>query len=339
MGHCDCRKSRRPGRKRRPRTPAPDVVSGVRVAGATANDIEMGWPELGVSVLDTRPDAHPLDTRQDIISHRSERGSGRVRGSKEATCGIGRCDAQGQEPAPCRQRRQLTKQVRAMVEQQKCRRQRKRGKVRPGHDLHEAAHPDFATMYDIPSHIKVGGPMFLGLMSSFSTETEFTRFVNEEIATASDPDARQPTSWDCRPYTALSRTSQQWVLARVSHCQRARSEVSIVVPHWRDAWIRWLPVVTSEAAAKHCFMLLSKDHRSQIQNQSGFRATQRTGPVTDSLLALQLQRYSIGYPHEWRTIFATQRTPTRFVTTLHSLLWPCNSGALFIRRMLWCELA
>ena len=40
-------------------------------------------------------------------------------------------------------------------------------------------------------------------------------------------------------------------LVRLSHCQRARSEVFAVVPLWRAAWIRWLSVVKSEAAAKH----------------------------------------------------------------------------------------
>ena len=43
---------------------------------------------------------------------------------------------------------------------------------------------------------------------------------------------------------------------------------------------------------------------------------------------LKLHRCWIGFPHVWRTIFAILRTPTRLVTTLHSLLWPNNSGAL-----------
>ena len=57
----------------------------------------------------------------------------------------------------------------------------------------------FATVLHISRDIKVGGPRFFALMSSFSSETEFAKFVSEKIATArsrhtsaSDPDARQP---------------------------------------------------------------------------------------------------------------------------------------------------
>ena len=67
------------------------------------------------------------------------------------------------------------------------------------------------------------------------------------------------------------------LLVRLSHCQRARSEVFAVVPLWRAAWTRWLSVVISEAVAKHCFSLCSTEQPSQIQSQSDFRATQRTG--------------------------------------------------------------
>ena len=96
---------------------------------------------------------------------------------------------------------------------------------------------------------------------------------------------------------------------------------------------RWFPVVISEAAAKHCFSLCSTEHPFQIQNLSIFHATQRTWPTDKpplsrlqkissprasvSLLVLQLYRYSIGFPHVWRTIFAILRTPTRLVTTPH----------------------
>ena len=71
------------------------------------------------------------------------------------------------------------------------------------------------------------------------------------------------------------------LLVRSSHCQRARSELCAVVPFWRAAWIRWSSVVISEAAAKHCFQLCSTEQPSQIQNQSIFHATQRTG-LTDN---------------------------------------------------------
>ena len=45
----------------------------------------------------------------------------------------------------------------------------------------------------------------------------------------------------------------------------------------RAAWMRWLSVVTSAAAEKHCFMLGSTEARSQTQNLSDFQSTQKTG--------------------------------------------------------------
>ena len=69
------------------------------------------------------------------------------------------------------------------------------------------------------------------------------------------------------------------LLVRLSHCKRARSEVFVVVPVWRAAWIRWLSVLKSEA----CFSLCLTEQPSQIQNQSDFRATQKTGPTDKPL--------------------------------------------------------
>ena len=82
--------------------------------------------------------------------------------------------------------------------------------------------------------------------------------------------------------------------------------------------IRWLSVVISEAAAKHCPSLCSTEHPFQIQNLSIFHATQRTAPTDKpppsrlqkissplalvSLLVLQLFRYSTGFPLVWRTM-------------------------------------
>ena len=53
----------------------------------------------------------------------------------------------------------------------------------------------FAAVLGSSRNIKVGCPCFFAFMSSFSGETEFTKFVGDVIATAcsrSDPDARQP---------------------------------------------------------------------------------------------------------------------------------------------------
>ena len=103
------------------------------------------------------------------------------------------------------------------------------------------------------------------------------------------------------------------LLVRLSHCQRARSEL-----------IRWLSVVIRAAAAKHCFMLCSTEHRSQTRNLSIFHETWKTGttdkplpsrpqktssPLTlASLLAPRLYRCSTGFPHAWLTTFVILRT-------------------------------
>ena len=163
------------------------------------------------------------------------------------------------------------------------------------------------------------------------------------LEAASDPDARQQpprsTSQDCRPHSVVSYGSatEVWaLLVRLCQYQRARGEVFAVVPLQRAAWVCWQSVVVSEAAAKHCFSLCLTEHQFQTQNLSIFHATQRTGPTdvshpsrlqktssplaSVSVLRRQLYRYSIGFLDVWRTIFAILRTPTRLVTTPHSLL-------------------
>ena len=101
------------------------------------------------------------------------------------------------------------------------------------------------------------------------------------------------------------------LLVGLCQYQRARGETFAVVPLQRSAWTRWLSVVISEAAAKHCFSLCLTEHPFQTQNLSIFHATQRTGPTDASLpsrlqkmssplasvsvLRRQLYRYSIGF--------------------------------------------
>ena len=88
-------------------------------------------------------------------------------------------------------------------------------------------------------------------------------------------------------------------------------------------------------AAKHCFSLCSTEHPCQVQNLSGSHATQRMelakqppssrpqkilSPLASvSPRVLQLYGYSIGF-RMWRTTFTILRTPTRLMTTPHSLL-------------------
>ena len=198
--------------------------------------------------------------------------------------------------------------------------------------------------------------MFFALLSSFSSQTDFTKFVSEEIATARSrwrnriPMPANPHHRSrCLRHEAragivahmsccLVRPSNGGLnlLVRSSHYQRARGEVFAVVPRWRAAWTRSLSVVISEAAAKHCFSLCLTEHPFQIQNLSIFRATQGIGPTdaslpcrmhktsppraSASLLVLQLYCCSTGFPQVWRTTLATLRTPTLLATTPHSLL-------------------
>ena len=175
-------------------------------------------PELGLPVPGARPGACPCARQQ-------------KRPAQVAHC---RGDAQGQEPAPCRRRQQLAKgssrhdetsrsSEAARTEQQKCKGQRRQGKLRLGRDLLEVrpARPrDSARQFP---RRQSGWPMFFALVSSLSRETEFTKFVSRHRPfpsrpeAASDHDAQQPapscalwpprsTSRDCRPHIVLSRT-------------------------------------------------------------------------------------------------------------------------------------
>ena len=140
------------------------------------------------------------------------------------------------------------------------------------------------------------------------------------------------------------------LLGRLSHCQRARSEVFAVVPLQRAAWTRWFSVVISEAAAKRCSMLCSTE-----QNQSDFRATQRTWPtdkplpsrpkkisypqVSASPLVLQLCRCSIGFPHVWRTTFCNPEDPDAHGDDSSFFVVAQQQWRACVRRMLRCKLA
>ena len=129
--------------------------------------------------------------------------------------------------------------------------------------------------------------------------------VREEIATARSRDAsrrsripmpasprrrarcnrHEARAWDCRPQSCcLARHSNgglETLLVRLlSHCQRARSEVFAVVPLQRAAWIRWLSVVISAAAAKHCFIaVLNGTSTTDPDTSQFFVRPLRTGPT------------------------------------------------------------
>ena len=135
----------------------------------------------------------------------------------------------------------------------------------------------------------------------FEREREFTKFVSEEIGTARS----RPTSRRRRipmPASPRRRARCNCHKARISCCLVQLSTgglgppgeiVSLPactqrkirrVPLERAAWIRWLSVVISERGR-------STEQLSQIQKESVFRATQRTGP-TDKPLPSRPQKIS-----------------------------------------------
>ena len=118
-------------------------------------------------------------------------------------------------------------------------------------------------------------------MSSFSRESEFTKFVSEEIATAR---SRHASRWRRIPMPAsprhrarcnrhearagsvaltscclarLSSGGLGLLIRLLSHYQRARSEVFAVVPLLRAALAGWPSVAISAAAAKLFFVMLN----------------------------------------------------------------------------------
>ena len=303
----------------------------------------------------------PLAARRSFSIHRMAQESGCARGSKEATHGVCLCSGC---PSLALDQTSLRwdKPFKSGNKDRGAKAQgpKKAGQILTGSFM-MLARLFLATVHGSSRDTKVGGPCFFALMSSFSRETEFTKFVSEEIATARSRHAstrrripmpasprhrarcnrHEARAGDCRPRTVLSRTAQHWRFG----------------PSWWDCLtqrrirrgagsasrIRWPTVVISAAAAKLCFMLCSTEHWSQIQNKSDFRATQRTGPAVKPLpsrpqkrssalvsacpLVLPLYRCSISFPHAWRMIFVILRTPTRLLTTPHSFLWPSSNGA------------
>ena len=167
---------------------------------ATANDrrhdLAGGWLELGLSVPHARPDGYRA--HEEVAS-------------LEAAKSQPKSHRRGEKPAPCRRRRQLAKassrcgetvQLKSSSRDSGAKVQRAK-KARDLLEVRPARPRDCVRQF--PRH-QSGSPVFLALVSSFSRETDFTKFVGEEIATrleaASDPDARQPA-----PSCALQLTA------------------------------------------------------------------------------------------------------------------------------------
>ena len=247
----------------------------------------------------------PLDTRRTVTSQRLGPGSRHAPSRSESTL---ETYCRGDERAPC-QRRHSAKADPCCVEgdpssqtagseRQERWGQRRRGKPRPGRDLRTTgpACPRDRGRRFPPN--QSGWPMFFALMSSFSRETEFTTSASEEIATARSRHASKrrqiPMSTSPRRRARCNHHEAPAAIVALILCCLLRLSTGgsgplggiISLPECTQrsthcgAWIRTLSVVTSEAAAMHCFMLCSTKHRSQIQNLSIFHSTQKTDQRT-----------------------------------------------------------
>ena len=276
-----------------------------------------------------------------------------------------RGDDQRQGRAPCRRRRRSAKadsccgeadpsNQLAGSEGQERSGQRRQGKLGPGRDLRNAGPArtrDHGRRF--PPN-QSGWPMFLALMSSFSRETEFTKFVSDETATVrsrhTSKRRRIPMPASPRRRARRNRHEARAGIVALISCCRIRLSAGVL---GHPGEIISMPACTlrsigrgaafasrldplafsgdKRGRSKAVFLLCSTEHRSLIQNLSISHATQKSGPTDKPLpsrpqkissplasvcpLALQLYRCSTGFPHVWRTTSVILRTPTRLVTT------------------------
>ena len=166
---------------------------------------------------------------------------------------------------------------------QGCKGHTRRGKLRPGRDLHEPG----------PARPRVRSHCFPRQQNGWCTFFAVRSSHNSRLCRIPMPASPRHRA-RCNRHEARSgiiafvssygSAMEAWVLLmRLSHCQRARSEVFAVVALQRAAWTRWLSVVVSKAASKLCSQLCSTEHTCQTQNLSIFHATQSTGPTDASL--------------------------------------------------------
>ena len=92
----------------------------------------------------------------------------------------------------------------------------------------------FAIVHGASRETKTGGLCFFGLLSSFSSETEFTKFVSEETATPPSQHnsgrRRIPMPLKSCCLVRLSSGGLGALLMRSSHYLRARGDTFAVVP-------------------------------------------------------------------------------------------------------------
>ena len=162
--------------------------------------------------------------------------------------------------------------------------------------------------------------MFSASLSLFSRETEFMKFVSEEIATSRSRHASRRRRIQARAGIVAFISC---CLARLSNgglgflgetvSRPACSEVFAVVLLWRAAWTRWLSVVKCDPATKHFLSMCFTEQPSQIQNQPLPSRPQKISSPLVSVcpFVLHLYRCSIVFPHALRMMLANPEEPRR----------------------------
>ena len=186
-------------------------------SGAKDNghDLVWGWPLSDLS--DARLDVHwsPAEHWQGNAQSQERALLRRRRQFAKADSRRGKADPSGETARTGRQGRKS---------------QRRRGKLRPGRDLHEAGPARLCDRSQCFPRHQNGWPMFFciavllfqgnGVHEICQRGDRHSSFPSQLWA-ASDPDASQPTpsralqpprstSRDCRPHVVLSRTAQHW---------------------------------------------------------------------------------------------------------------------------------
>ena len=182
-----------------------------------------------------------------------------------------------------------------------------------GRDLHDVgpAHPRDRARRLPPN--PSGWPLFFALISSLSSETEFTNFVSEKIATVR---ARHTTKRRRIPMPASPRhrarcdchETRAGIVALLSCCLVRLSNRGWALHSSELPWTRWLPVAVSEGAAKLFFAVLNGT------------------PVSDP----EPFKFSCD-PDDWAYGQATSESPAKI--SLHSRQFPCSCCNCTVTRL------
>ena len=323
-GHRDGHRSARRGQNRRIRTPARDVLSVLRYARFCS---EGHWPRLDMgfavarSVWPRHSARRPLVARRGHSSHRMAQGSGRARDSKKTADDTRwKGNAQGQEQAPFRRRRQFP-------EGDSCSSETGLSSetARTGDEMRKGQRHEICQRGD-----------------------RHSSFPSQPWA-ASDPAASQPTPCAVTAtkhelglsplYRVVSYGSalEVWaLLMRLSHpaCTRRSTCRGAALASCLDplafsgdkrgrSKALFFAVLNGTSISDPEPVNFSCDPENWACGRAPSEPTAKAVISAHSSflpLARQMYRYSIGFLHARRTIFATLTIPRRLMTTPHSLL-------------------